>query len=233
LSSFLLILSSTFSSQTTISNFSFSNEPAKPGNEPGEAENRDHAHGHHRAERPLVDIGNTTTAGRAHPATGKGGIRLRRVQNKGEAGKRREIASLGGIGDFSVGVLDDERVRLNRQRILDVLGLVGSRVPGVGARGGIGHVLSECPCLGGGLARDEHVNSRGLALNVGVVPAPSNVVANLVELGAGRGRGGDHDNGAGRVSGVEGLVLCRRGLGVRLRLGPRARTRPRSVGFGA
>lgn len=216
--SFLLFVINIFQS-TNNSSFSFSNESAKPGNEPSEAENRDHAHGHHRAERPLINIGNTATAGRAHPAAAKGGVRLRRVQNKLEAAEGREIASLGGRGDGRVGVVDDERVSIHQQRILDVLGLVGLRVPGEGARGGIGHVLRERPGRRGVPARDEHVNGRGRALNVGVVPAPGDVVADLVELRASKDPGGDHDDGAWRVLRVEGLVLCRRGLGTRLRLG--------------
>lgn len=112
-----------------VSSFSFSNESAKPGNEPGEAENRDHAHGHHRAKRPLIDIGNTAAAGRAHPAASKGGVGLRRVQNKAEAGEGREIAGLRSRGEGGVRVVDEEGVRLHRQRVLDVLGLEGLRVP--------------------------------------------------------------------------------------------------------
>lgn len=87
--------------------------------------------------------------------------------------------------------------------------------------------MRERPGLREGLARDEHVNGCGLGLNAGIIPGPGDVVANLVELGAGRSRGGDHDDAARRVSRVEGLVLCRRRFGARLCLGAGARARLR------
>lgn len=121
--------------------------------------------------------------------------------------------------------MDEERVLFNQQRILDVLGLEGRCVPRVGAWGSEGHVLRERPSLRGGLARHNHVDGRGLGLKAGVVPGPGDVIADLVELGAGRGRGGEHDDAARRESWVEGLVLCRRCLGTRLGLGATAGAR--------
>jgi len=135
-----------------------------------------------------------------------------KVQPKSEPIERRQITRLGSGRRRPIRIVNDESVLGLGKRSSDVLPGEFVRVPRETAAGRVeSHVLGEGVGARDVPGRDEHVDGCWWPLNVCVVPSPGNVVADLVQLGAGKRGRGDHDNRAGGVLEIELRLSGRRG----------------------
>ena len=180
----------------------------QPTNEPSEAQHRRDAHADRRAQRPSVLLARGRAARGAHPLV-QGRVRGRLVQAELVAHKRLEVARRGSLVDGPVRVLDDEVVVVGAERAGGVGRLVRLGVPRVGAaRGMKRHVGRQGPGHRDRGPRDHHVDGRRGAQKIGVVPAPGDIVADLMEEGAPlRRRGRQHHHVSGGQALVEDLAL--------------------------
>lgn len=130
------------------------------------------------------------------------------VHAKSELVVNTQVSGFRGSRDGRVCVVDDQRVFLRQQR-LSHSGLgVGVGIPDKSGRGFIRHVLCQSPGRGDGTAGHQHVDGGGRGLQRGVVPCPSDGLANTIQSSAGGSHGRDHGNATSGVFGIERRVCC-------------------------
>lgn len=167
--------------------------------EPRETGHGDAHHGEHKAEGPLLVVGQGRAARAAGPPAGERRVGLTRVHAKGQGGVGGQRPEASGGGDCGLGVVYVQCVHLDDERLLVLhrLRLVGSRVPGEGSLGGEGHVGRQRPrrLQGAGAGRGHDVDAAGRVREVRVVPFEGDVVADPVQS-SGQGRDGQLNHGA-------------------------------------
>lgn len=119
---------------------------------------------------------------------------LRRVHAEAELIEDAQIPSARRLGNARVRVVDQERVLLRQERCLPARRVL--RVPNdLSLRRR--HVHCDCVCSLIRRARGHDVDGRGRYRERSVVPGECDVVADFVELVAGKGVGRDHGDAAG------------------------------------
>lgn len=135
-----------------------------------------------------VNVGVGSITANAIPL-GKRCVRPGQVHDELEATVRSQISWLGPLSDLGIRVLDNQGVEIVAERGLDIIGLFAS-IPDIRNGGLECHIRGQSPGLSDSGAADENVNSRRSALQRGVIPSESNIVADLEERCRHEGRGG-------------------------------------------
>lgn len=154
---------------------------AVAGNEPSEAENRGNTHGRGKLDCLPID-GRGRGAGVAAGAfpCAQVLVGLASIQAKGESWVGAQVAGLRAVLERNIGILDDERVLLCEERLVRVIGLLGG-IPDIFDRSSKRHVAGEGPGGTGGRATSKNIDSRGSALQGGVIPAKGHKVADSIQ----------------------------------------------------
>lgn len=154
-------------------------DEVNPGHEPSKAEDGHHTHGDGKSKNVMIKLGQGCVASVARPLV-KINVWLGSVQAKSIGGKGAKIARVGDLGDCGIRILDDESVHVVGEGLADV-GCLDAAVPRVCHGSLEGHVGRKSPRLRDGRAANENINGSWGAEQVGVIPAPGDVVANSVE----------------------------------------------------
>ena len=177
----------------------------QPVNKPAKAAHRKYCHANHQSQCPPFRLPKRSATRSALPAR-EIRVRLRRIHAKRIRIVHGHIPRLSSSAYRAAGIVDDERVRLDEQRVRDGRCLVSARVPGNDAR-----IVGDSLVRGDGIellvggAGCHYIYGGGRAEEGGVVPAEGYVGADFVVLGAG-GDGGCHEGDA--ACWICGIIGC-------------------------